>query len=191
VLTAARLPAAETMAPFENSMFDPRLCSVHLQIPTRRDDFRRARQALIGACGQPTLALDRRTLEVSLTQAPSRGARPPSLRYWLVDREFVYALKVGLNTIGRKLDNDVAILDDSVSRRHAAIVVHVNDGCELHDTASKNGTRLNGERIAGPLRLQTGDEIRLCDRLLVFVAGNDPPAPRGDDPDSRTIVDNP
>ena len=73
---------------------------------------------------------------------------------------------------------------------HAAILVHLNDGCELHDTASKNGTFLNGQRIAGPTSIKAGDEIRLCDRTMVFAAGAEAPAPRGEGPDSKTVVEN-
>jgi pSer/pThr/pTyr-binding forkhead associated (FHA) protein len=61
-----------------------------------------------------------------------------------------------------------------VSRRHCAILVHLTTGCELHDTASKNGTFLNGNRLAGPTRLSPGDEIRMCDRHLVFFSADDP-----------------
>jgi hypothetical protein len=169
---------------------DPRLCSVHLQLQARREDFRRAREALIGACGGPTMAVDRKQLDALQPHATlPQGTFADSPHYWLVDRDLVHSLKVGLNTIGRMPDNDVSILDSSVSRRHAAILVHVNDGCELHDTASKNGTYLNGQRIAGPTPIKAGDEIRLCDRTMVFAAGDAPPAPHGDDSDSKTFVE--
>ena len=55
-------------------------------------------------------------------------------------------------------DNDVVVADPSVSRRHCAVVVHTGQTCEIHDTASKNGTYLNGRRIDGPTRLAGGDE---------------------------------
>jgi pSer/pThr/pTyr-binding forkhead associated (FHA) protein len=155
-------------------MADPRLQSVHLQAAPRRDEFRRARVAVENACGQhATLP----PLDQSATN-----------RYWLVDRDIVYSLKVGLNTIGRMPDNDVAILDAAISRRHAAIVIHTSDGCELHDTASKNGTFLNGQRIGGPTAIKSGDEIRLCDRCVRFFTGNVTPAP-ADDRNARTIVE--
>jgi pSer/pThr/pTyr-binding forkhead associated (FHA) protein len=64
-----------------------------------------------------------------------------------------------------------------VSRRHCAILVHLNDGCELHDTASKNGTFLNGDKLIGPTRLKPGDEIRMCGKQFTFRSRNDnPPA---------------
>ena len=40
--------------------------------------------------------------------------------------------------------------------------------CEIHDVASKNGTLLNGKKIPGPTRLQSGDQITLCGRRLTF-----------------------
>jgi pSer/pThr/pTyr-binding forkhead associated (FHA) protein len=39
----------------------------------------------------------------------------------------------------------------------------------VHDVASKNGTFLNGSKLPGPMPLKSGDEIRLCDRKLVFI----------------------
>jgi pSer/pThr/pTyr-binding forkhead associated (FHA) protein len=89
----------------------------------------------------------------------------------------MYALKPGLNSIGRMPDNDVVVADPSVSRRHCAIVVHLVRGCELHDTASKNGTFLNGKRIHGPTRLAAGDVIKMCDREITFQSGDAPPPP--------------
>jgi pSer/pThr/pTyr-binding forkhead associated (FHA) protein len=84
-------------------------------------------------------------------------------------------------------DNDVVLKDASVSRRHCAIVVHATRGCELHDTASKNGTYLNGKRIGGPTRLINGDQIRLCEVTLVFQAGDATPPPPADPAYAATI----
>jgi hypothetical protein len=54
-----------------------------------------------------------------------------------------------------------------------AILVHLRDGCELHDIASKNGTYLNGVRLSRPTRLRSGDEIRVCDQRFVFLSRQD------------------
>jgi len=70
----------------------------------------------------------------------------------------------------------VVVADAFVSRRHCAIVVHAGASCELHDVASKNGTYLNGKKISGPTPLRTGDEIRMCDKNLVFVDRDTGPA---------------
>src|SRR4051794_10595419 len=107
-------------------MPDPRLSSIHLEALPRRLDFRRARERLIGTFGEQTLALehnlqdanahDLRTF-IERSQANAAAPARPGLKYWLMDQEAFYPLKVGLNTIGRMPDNDVAVLDGSVSRR--------------------------------------------------------------------------
>ena len=171
-------------------MADPRLNSVHLD-PPRRADYRRAREQLLGACGQQTLALDQAPADehqAVQTYPSGEKASPAGAKYWLVDQDGVHNLKVGLNTIGRMPDNDVSVPDGSVSRRHCAIVVHATRGCELYDTASKNGTFVNGQKIAGPTQLKPGDHIRLCDRQFVFLTG-DQASPPADDPNGRTHVE--
>jgi hypothetical protein len=169
-------------------MSDPRLCSVHLEAQPRRDEFRRAREQLLGSCGQQTLSFEPGPADElhAHSQAPANRADPGN--YWLVDQDGAHHLKVGLNTIGRMPDNDVPVPDGSVSRRHCAIVVHATKGCELYDTASKNGTFINGQKVNGPMPLKAGDQIRLCDRNFVFVASEHTPPPV-DDPNGRTHVD--
>lgn len=98
---------------------------------------------------------------------------PPDVRFVLIDADAVYPLKTGLNTIGRLPDNDVVVQDACVSRRHCAIVVHAGDGCEVHDVASKNGTYVNGQRLNGPSKLASGDEIRMCNRNVCFMSRQD------------------
>lgn len=154
-------------------MVDPRFNSVHLE-PVRREEFRRARADLLAARGLQTVAAENGAGAAvadpnTLVQQAAGLQAPPGVKYWLVDKDFIYPLKVGLNSIGRSPDNDVVLADPFVSRRHCAILVHSGGRCELHDVASKNGTWLNGRRIPGPTELATGDEIRLCDRQLVFV----------------------
>jgi hypothetical protein len=161
-------------------MSDPRLNSIHL-VPDRREEYRRSREALLHACGDRTLAGERLPEGTPFeppTLIPSSDREPAGVvRFWLQDREFIYPLKVGLNTIGRSQDNDIVLEDSFISRRHCAILVHTNDACELHDTASKNGTYLNGRQIPGPSRLSPGDEIRLCDKHLMFFSKDSPSPP--------------
>jgi hypothetical protein len=155
-------------------MTDPRLNSVHLESP-RRQVFRQARDMLLSARGMQTVAAENLEAAAPPSSSPhtmvlhAESQPPPGLRFWLVDREFLYPLKVGLNTIGRAPENDVVIQDAYVSRRHCAILVHAGDSCELHDIASKNGTFVNGRKLAGPTPLAAGDEIRMCDRQFVFM----------------------
>ena len=158
------------------------LNSMHLDLP-RREQFRKARARLLDACGDQTrCAID---LQGSLDGPPDSKTLienlanriPAGLECALLDQDSVYPLKVGLNTIGRLPDNDVVLDDPYVSRRHCAILVHSGSGFELHDVASKNGTFLNGSKLTGPTSLSSGDEIRMCDRQLVFVIKNAPKQP--------------
>ena len=165
-----------------DGMTDSRLNSVHLEFP-RREDFRHARDMLLSSRGTNTLALDNPGGPGGGGQTMIQGVRerpPAGVNYWLMDKDAIYPLKVGVNTIGRLPDNDVVVQAPYVSRRHCAILVHAGEGCELHDIASKNGTFINGKKLEGPTRLNSGDEIRMCDLRLVFVskggeAGEGPP----------------
>jgi hypothetical protein len=158
-------------------MNDPRLNSIHLPDP-RRQEYRHAREMLLQARGYQTLCAAQGLHEErhSNTLVESPGDVPADATYWLADRNGIYPLKVGVNTLGRSSENDVVVHDGCVSRRHCAILVHVTSGCEIHDTASKNGTYLNGVRLSGPTRLQAGDEIRMCDQQFVFQSRPDAPA---------------
>jgi pSer/pThr/pTyr-binding forkhead associated (FHA) protein len=162
-------------------MVDPRLNSVHLEFP-RREQFRQARDVLLNARGMQTVLAEKKDIEADHPNTiiqNERGKAPAGVQFWLKDDSFIYPLKIGLNTVGRSPDNDVVVQDGFVSRRHCAILVHASKGAELYDTASKNGTFLNGHKIAGPTRLRTGDEIRMCDRNLIFVMRDEdvPPSP--------------
>jgi hypothetical protein len=160
-------------------MEDPRLNSLHLD-SGRREHYRHARDVLLASRGSDTCFAERRHQEdssVDNTFIRNRpGSLPTSHEFWLLDREYIYPLKVGLNTMGRSGDNDVVVEDLFVSRRHAAILVHHDHSFILHDTASKNGTYLNGSRISGPTPLTAGDEIRICNRQFVFFTRNSPAA---------------
>ena len=157
-------------------MSDPRLHSLHLEGQPRRETFRAARQALQAACGSQTLVGDVHSLDDDQLNAPTIAAPPGGsagsvanrFTFYLKDGVNVYPLHVGMNSIGRLPDNDVIIRDECVSRRHCAIVIHSDLRCELHDVASKNGTVLNGKKIPAPTRLQSGDQITLCNRRLTF-----------------------
>lgn len=153
-------------------MDDPRLNSMHLDL-SRREEFRNAREELLHACGDKThMAMEGLDVpEFSKTALQFLKDRlPPGIDFVLLNQHSVYTLRVGVNTVGRLADNDIVLADPYVSRRHCAILIHAGDGGELHDVASKNGTYLNGRRIEHPTRLNTGDEIRMCESRLVFVA---------------------
>jgi pSer/pThr/pTyr-binding forkhead associated (FHA) protein len=61
-------------------------------------------------------------------------------------------------TVGR-IDADITLDDDEVSRRHALLRA-VDGGIEVEDAGSTNGTFVNDVRIGGPTRLLAGDRVR-------------------------------
>jgi serine phosphatase RsbU (regulator of sigma subunit) len=62
-------------------------------------------------------------------------------------------------TIGRAADNDIQLVDSSVSRRHA--LIRLEDGKPvLEDLGSSNRTLVNGEKV-NRLSLSNGDKLRL------------------------------
>jgi hypothetical protein len=154
---------------------EPRLDSVHLDT-LRREEFRRVRESLLGAVGEQTRrgeALPQPTgdkTDAGSTLFHKFADRiPAGLDFVILDKEKVYQLKIGVNTVGRLSDNDVPIPDPYLSRRHCAILVHAAGNCEIYDVASKNGTFVNGTRIEGRTPLSSGDEIRMCDRQYIFL----------------------
>ncbi|MGQ0844364.1 MAG: FHA domain-containing protein [Sporichthyaceae bacterium] len=62
-------------------------------------------------------------------------------------------------TVGRLEGNDIALVDDSVSRRHARLQFRSGSWI-LGDLSSSNGTWVNGERLSDAIAVRDGDEIR-------------------------------
>ena len=168
-------------------MADPRLNSMHFELEPRRQAYRQARKELLSSRGWMTLALERvhdlaEDSDVWPALLPMRPQQIlPSTKFLLLDpsTQQAYLLRPGLNTIGRFPDNDIVLEESWISRRHGVLLVHHGGRCVLHDTASRNGTFVNDERIVEPTRLQRGDEIKIARRRLLFVSesdgGNDAP----------------
>jgi pSer/pThr/pTyr-binding forkhead associated (FHA) protein len=99
----------------------------------------------------------------------------PGVRLALIEQQTRawFPLKTGLNAIGRFPENDIVLDERSVSRRHCIILVHVRGDCEIHDTASRNGTFVNGVRACKPVRLACGDQIRISSVKLVLCGARD------------------
>ena len=68
--------------------------------------------------------------------------------------------------IGRTTDNDIVFKDKIVSRYHAEIIINQNEYI-LRDLGSRNGTRVNNERITSK-KLASGDKIFICSHTLSF-----------------------
>jgi adenylate cyclase len=69
-----------------------------------------------------------------------------------------FELPSGRNlVVGRGLSSDIAIYDPTISRRHAELIVG-NDGVQVKDLGSSNGTCINGSRVSSGL-LHPNDSI--------------------------------
>jgi pSer/pThr/pTyr-binding forkhead associated (FHA) protein len=101
--------------------------------------------------------------------AASGGAAPPirlevrSRNRELVVRQFTQSEVV----LGREHTCDVPLTDKAVSAQHVQLRYH-HGHWWVHDLASRNGTRLNREKLEVPTVLTTGDEIK-CGSVRVLV----------------------
>ena len=76
-----------------------------------------------------------------------------------------------LFTIGRKAENDLQLLSDTVSRQHAEIRFE-NEAFFIHDIGSKRGTYVNDQRVE-KCALTHQDRIRIGgddEQMIVFLA---------------------
>jgi DNA-binding response OmpR family regulator len=94
-----------------------------------------------------------------------------ALLLWMEGEEIKgrWTLAKPVISIGRWEDNDVVIDDRWVSRHHAQ-VRREEGSYVIQDLESKNGTFVNGRRIAAPTPLADGDEIQMTPLIkLTFV----------------------
>ena len=64
----------------------------------------------------------------------------------------------GRVTVGRSRTADIVVDSERISRVHASFA-RTGVDVEVSDLGSRNGTWVNGEQIAGPRRLVSGDEV--------------------------------
>jgi diguanylate cyclase (GGDEF)-like protein len=63
--------------------------------------------------------------------------------------------------IGRAQEAHLRIVDDGVSRQHARLKFDTGGNLYLCDLDSRNGTFVNGKKIADATRLQPGDKVQI------------------------------
>ena len=99
---------------------------------------------------------------------PTRSAKKSGTgRHRLIWGRKEILLSEGENILGRGPESIEWIDRDTVSRRHARIVI-AGDSATIEDLASKNGTYLRGRRVASAASLSEGDEIKLGSVPLTF-----------------------
>ena len=83
-----------------------------------------------------------------------------------------HALEDGDLVVGRSATCDLAVADPFLSRQHARIQRR-GDEIRVEDLGSSNGTRVNGEPVAGKAPVRPGDLIQLCGTTLALHTGTE------------------
>ncbi len=92
-------------------------------------------------------------------------------------RGHIYPLNAILVTLGRDPLADIVISDPEVSRQHARLM-ETEDGYELQDLGSTNGTFVDGQRLGGEVvLLQPGQQIEMGSGVALLYQ----PVPTADD----------
>jgi DNA-binding winged helix-turn-helix (wHTH) protein len=79
----------------------------------------------------------------------------------------------GETILGRSRHATIFIDDESVSRRHARLTID-SGSVVLEDLGSKNGTTLNGQRLAEPTAVADGAHIQVGTIALIFRVFDEP-----------------
>jgi hypothetical protein len=81
-----------------------------------------------------------------------------------------WLLKAGTTTAGRHPDSDIFLDDITVSRHHCRFLSG-EEGLEVEDSGSTNGTYVNGERVDRK-SLEPGDEVIIGKFHLIVALGD-------------------
>jgi hypothetical protein len=115
-------------------------------------------------------------MQESIEVAEGDTERPPEGAFMIVNGKRHFKLTSPRITIGRRLDNDLVLDDQHVSRRHAHLRAR-HGHYLLEDLESTAGTRVNGRRVMEHY-LKPGDVITIATSELIY--GED----RGGPPDA-------
>lgn len=77
-----------------------------------------------------------------------------------------YDLPEGTTHVGRADENDIVLSGDLVSRKHSRF--HVTGGVLVfEDLGSRNGSRLNGDKVTGSTPMKAGDVVAVGENSMV------------------------
>ena len=99
--------------------------------------------------------------------------KPPTGAFLIIQGKRHYRLKKHLITIGRRLDSDLVLDDQHISRKHARLLVR-HGKYVLIDEKSTAGTRVNGQLI-DEQTLKPGDVITIAKIDLIYGEGPEGP----------------
>lgn len=114
-------------------------------------------------CGTPVERSDDTTQQIPAVQLPALDPLEPGQAVLVVrsgpTAGSVIVLDSDEVSVGRSTDAGIFLDDVTVSRQHASFV-RVEQGYEVRDSASLNGTYVNRERVEAR-KLASGDEIQV------------------------------
>jgi hypothetical protein len=87
----------------------------------------------------------------------------------------VFDLTKEVTMLGRDVTNDIPLGDAEISRQHARLT-RTPGGMVLEDLGSTNGTFVNGDRLASPRVLRSGDLIGLGENVTLGFEATAPEA---------------
>lgn len=102
---------------------------------------------------------------------------------WLPEEGLVHVLTRKVTSIGRALNNDIVLMDPTVSRDHARLVLDAN-GWRIINLTAKNVVRVNGRPVpsGASMPIQPQDVLVLGSTMLQLIAPNLPPQRSGGAP---------
>jgi pSer/pThr/pTyr-binding forkhead associated (FHA) protein len=90
------------------------------------------------------------------------------MRYTLRYRLHDFDLAEGEFVVGRAATCELSLDDPMVSRNHGRLRV-TQEEVQIEDLSSRNGVKVNGERIQGNRKLEHGDQILIGSQELVLL----------------------
>jgi RsiW-degrading membrane proteinase PrsW (M82 family) len=103
---------------------------------------------------------------------------------WLPEEGLVHVLTQRETSIGRALNNDVVLMDPTVSREHARLVLD-RDGWHIINLTARNIVRVNGRSVpsGSSLPMRPQDVLILGSTMLQLIAPQNPLAAKPDQHD--------
>jgi RsiW-degrading membrane proteinase PrsW (M82 family) len=127
-----------------------------------------------------------RVVRVRPARSPE-GSVNSAVKYptgWLPEEGLVHVLTQHETSIGRALNNDIVLMDPTVSREHARLVLD-RDGWQIINLTARNIVRVNGRSVpsGSSLPMHPQDVLILGSTMLQLIAPQNPQAARSDEPD--------
>lgn len=113
------------------------------------------------------------TILIEEFQDPQTGGEQPSACLIVISGGNIgdqHRIRINQTLIGRSINADIQVNDDSASRDHA-LIIKDRKGYRVADNESKNGCYINEKKV-GECYLKDGDLLRIGNTIFKFLSGN-------------------